>query len=158
MSQHVLTYKPLFIDALLGKRRVTGGLAFEHKLHPEWFDFSQDSLYYIDSYLLSVFAFYDELEEKQIENTIWAIGFYVGEVIRRHSEKAYQWKNWEEFFPHQKADIQDNYFQTMGTSAVLVTADNTFILPISRVIKFLKEGPENSLHFYASQEILTADV
>jgi hypothetical protein len=158
MNQHVLNYKATFMDVLLGKKQVPGGLAFEYKLQPQWFDFSLESLYYIDSYLMSVFAFYDELEEKQIENTIWAVGFYAGEVIRRQSDKTYRWKNWEEFFPKQNADLQERYFQTMGTTAVLVARDNSFILPICRVIKFLKEGPENSLHFFASQEIVTADV
>jgi hypothetical protein len=46
----------------------------------------------------------------------------------------------------------------MGTSAILVTEEETFVLPINQVIKFLQEGPENSLHFFASQEVETADV
>jgi hypothetical protein len=107
---------------------------------------------------LSVYVAREELDEKQVENTIWAIGFYVGEVIKRNADKGYQWKNWENFFPYQDTQLQDTYFQTMGTSAVLVAEDHSFILPINRVIQFFKEGPENSLHFFASQEIEPANV
>jgi hypothetical protein len=158
MKQQVLNYKPAFIQALQGKGNVAGGLAFEEKLNPQWFDFSLESVYFIDSYLLSVFVASDELDEKQVENTIWAVGFYVGEVIIKNSDKGYQWKNWDEFFQFQDTKLQEEYFLTMGTSAVLVAADNTFILPINRVIQFLKEGPENSLHYFASNEVATADV
>lgn len=158
MNQHVLDYKNTFLKALLGKGGIKDGLAFEETLNPEWFDFSPESLYYIDSYLFSVFVSYDTLEEKQIENTIWAIGFYVGEVILRNSDKSYHWKNWAEFFPFQDEHLQETYFQTMGTSAILVGEDKHFVLPIDKVITFLQDGPVNSLHFFASQEIEAASV
>jgi hypothetical protein len=158
MKPQVLDFKQVYIRTLQKKANVPGGLAFEEKINPRWFNFSMDSLYYIDSYLLSVYVAREELDEKQVENTIWAIGFYVGEVIKRNADKGYQWKNWENFFPYQDTQLQDTYFQTMGTSAVLVAEDHSFILPINRVIQFFKEGPENSLHFFASQEIEPANV
>ena len=158
MKKHVLDFKSLYINALLGKERVTSGLAYEEKIHPYWFDFNLDSLYYLDSYLISVFVSREELDEKQVENTIWAMGFYLGEVIRQHAEKKYTWKNWDEFFPQQDQKLQETYFQTMGTAALLVAGDNSFILPIDRVIEFVRKGPQNSLHYFASQEIETAEV
>ncbi len=158
MEKHVLDYKKVFLQALQGKGGVKEGLAFEETLEPGWFDFSLESLYYIDSYLFSIFISQDNLQEKQMENTIWATGFYLGEVIRRNADKEYQWKNWSEFFPYQKEEVQEMHFQTMGTSALLVDEAKQFILPIGQVIKFLKEGPANSLHFFASQEIETANV
>jgi hypothetical protein len=158
MEADVLHFKPVYIQALRGKQSVAGGLAFEDKLQAQWFDFSLESLYYMDSYLLSVFVAREDLDERKVENTVWAVGFYVGEVIRKNANKRYQWKNWSEFFPSQQDILQDTYFQTMGTSAILVTEEETFVLPINQVIKFLQEGPENSLHFFASQEVETADV
>jgi hypothetical protein len=158
MKPQVLDYKSIYLQTLQGKQRVAGGLAYEEKLQPHWFDFSLESLYYIDSYLLSVFVAREELDERQVENTIWAIGFYLGEVIKKHADKKYWWKNWDDFFPYQDAMLQETYFQTMGTAAVLVAEDKSFILPISRVIDFVRNGPENSLHFFGSQEVEPANV
>jgi hypothetical protein len=83
MKPQVLDFKQIYIRTLQKKANVTCGLAFEEKLQAQWFNFSMDSLYYIDSYLLSVYVAWEELDEKQVENTIWAIGFYVGEVIKK---------------------------------------------------------------------------
>jgi hypothetical protein len=153
MERHVLSYKNIFLKALTGKTAIMGGLAFRHNLNPARFDFSLDSLYYVDCYLFSIYVAKDELDETQVENSIWAIGFYLGEVIARHSPKGYQWKNWEDFFPSQSAKVQEAYFETMGTSAILVRGKRSFILPIDQVIRFIKKGPENSLHRFALSEI-----
>ncbi len=59
----------------------------------------------------------------------------------------------DEFFPSQKETVQETYALTMGTSAVLADASGHFILPIHQVIRFIQEGPENSLHFFSRQEI-----
>jgi hypothetical protein len=152
MNQQVLQFKEVYLKTLsreVAERKV----AFREKLNPEWFDFSLESLYYVDCYLFSIFASKDELDEQVVENSIWALGFYVGEVIRRNSPKGYQWKNWDEFFPSQKETVQETYASTMGTSAVLVDASGNFILPINKVVRFIQDGPEYSLHFFARNEI-----
>lgn len=153
MEKRVLTYKNAFLKALTGKATIIGELAFSHHLNPKRFDFTLESLYYADCYLFSIYVAKDDLDEKQIENSIWAMGFYVGEVIARNSPKGYQWKNWDEFFPDQDEKVQEAYFETMGTSAILARGGKSFILPIDQVIRFIKQGPENSLHFFARHEI-----
>jgi hypothetical protein len=153
MERRVLNYKNIFLKALAGKASIMGGLAFSYNLNPARFNFTLDSLYYVDCYLFSIYVAKDELDEKQVENAIWAMGFYLGEVIARHSPKGYQWKNWDEFFPYQSARVQEAYFETMGTSAILVRGRRSFILPIDQVIRFIKKGPENSLHHFAQVEI-----
>jgi len=153
MKKRVLTYKNTFLKALTGKATVMGDLAFRNKLNTNKFDFTLESLYYADCYLFSIYVAKDELDEKQIENSIWAIGFYTGEVITRNSPKEYQWKNWDDFFPYQPLTVQEAYFETMGTSALLVREKRSFVLPIDQVIRFIKQGPENSLHYFAQSEI-----
>jgi hypothetical protein len=153
MERHVLSYKNIFLKALAGKSAITGGLAFSQNLNPLRFDFTLESLYYVDCYLFSIYVAKDELDENQVENSIWAMGFYLGEVIARNSSRGYQWKNWENFFPNQSVKVQEAYFETMGTSAILVRGKRSFILPIDQVIRFIRKGPENSLHHFAQIEI-----
>lgn len=153
METQVLTHKNTFLKALAGRAELMGGLAFRHHLNPKRFDFTLESLYYADCYLFSIYVAKDELDERQIENSIWAMGFYLGEVIVKHSPKGYQWKNWDEFFSSQPEKVQEAYFETMGTSAILVRAKRKFILPIDQVIRFIRKGPENSLHYFAQVEI-----
>ncbi len=153
MLEKLIAFRDIYLSALRDESAVEGGLAFSEKLVPEWFDYSLDSLYYVDGYLFSLYALKEQIDEQQLQNSVWAIGFYVGEVILKNSVVKRGWQHYEDFFPSHSEKFQNHFPLTMGNLAVLAAEEGNFTLPVSKVIRFIEEGPENSIQLYASQEV-----
>ncbi len=72
-------------------------------------------------------------------------------MIRRRCAKRYEWVPHALFAlraPKAAQVITLGY----GTRALLMSDDGSVTLPVNKVLRFLDEGPENSVHFYASNE------
>ncbi len=112
-------------------------------------DFSYDSLKIVDQYLLEVRKTeLDKLSNEQFTRIVVRAGAYVGETIRRN-DKSKQW-NWVDFENAQK--INSKFFNDSEKSlsyAAVLTDGQQFTFPLNKVIKFLNNGEEDSLYFYA---------
>jgi len=110
-------------------------------------DLSIESLSNIDNFLEKI----REMELSDDEHLLVCLraGAYTGEVIRRRSESGINW-DWLDF---QTGSELSQYVASLGyhigTSAMLYGGDDRFVFPIAKVAKFLENGPEDSLEFYA---------
>jgi hypothetical protein len=76
-------------------------------------------------------------------------GAYVGEVIRRNTPPPREW-HWLDY---KTASARSPYVASLGmsaeTAAVLWGGGELFIFPAAKVGKYLQNGPEDSVKFYA---------
>jgi hypothetical protein len=113
-------------------------------------DYSLDSLKYIEDYLNSL------RDSKELEGNynliVLRVGAYLGEVIRNNSNKDYHWYDFETGTKLQP--IISDYGKSIATSAVLHSSksgDTTF--PINKVCKYIENGSDDSLVFFAQVTI-----
>jgi hypothetical protein len=112
-------------------------------------DFSLESLKVVDAWLAGLHeGGVDPNTEEAAETIIWT-GAYVGEVIRRNPKQPYRWQRYEDYIADKPENIRRAIPHTFGTQLVLVN-DSGMTLPINKVCRWLAEGPEHSLHFYAA--------
>lgn len=110
-------------------------------------DYSLESLKEINSYLEKVRN--TKGYEEHGFRVILRAGAYVGEVLRKNSKnKTF---NWIDFEQASKLD-QDiaGYGKSIQTAAILYDGDEGFIFPLAKVNKYLLNGSEDNLYFYAS--------
>jgi len=95
-------------------------------------DFSVNSLNIVDNILEEASEFYDEMNDKQKQNLISAVGSYIFEVARRNFGGKYFW--------YEKL-----------SQPILVTGQPDFevsILPFEKVKGRLENGKEDNIPFY----------
>ncbi|ENU29443.1 hypothetical protein F991_02674 [Acinetobacter sp. CIP-A165] len=119
-------------------------------LNPEKLDYSIESLKLIDTYLSGFRKTnLDQISHDQRFKTILRTGAYVGEVIRKN-DKNRQWY-WVDY--ETAKEINPDFFKdkdhSIGLAAVL-TDGESFIFPLNKVVKFLQNGEEDSVHFFAT--------
>jgi hypothetical protein len=115
-------------------------------------DYSIGSLTYLDEYLDVVTSRKAEVTGQDYTNTVLAAGCYLGEVIRRNTERNYKWVNYQEYFP-KYPKIANLVPEGLGSSAVLANDQGQMTMPINKIIRYIEEGPENNTKFYAEGEI-----
>ncbi len=84
-----------------------------------------------------------------MERVHFAPGAYVGEVIRIYTKAPRVW-HWLSF--KQAAECLPqiaSYGKSISTAAVLWNGEDGFILPLAKVDKYLRNGAEDSVKFYA---------
>ena len=110
-------------------------------------DFSYNSLKIVDQYLIEIRKIgLDKLSNEEFTRIVVRTGAYVGKTIRKN-DKSEQW-NWVDFENAQK--ISPEFFKDSEKSlayAAVLTDGQQF--PLNKVIKFLNNGEEDSLYFYA---------
>jgi hypothetical protein len=110
-------------------------------------DFSVESLRVVDDHLNVMRG--RSLQGKDMLCFVLRAGAYVGEVIRRHAAPGISW-HWIDY--EQAVAISPGLSQFgkgIGTVAVLWDGKKGFIFPLAKVGKFLQNGPEDSVRFYA---------
>lgn len=115
-------------------------------------DFGVDSLLAVDRWLAALreSGMDPTADDKAGDETMIRAGAYVGEVIRRCSRRAYTWQRHADFLEKQPS-LRTVLPYTFGTQ-FLLAAEQGMTMPINKVVRFLDEGPQNSLHFYAKAE------
>lgn len=110
-------------------------------------DYSIESIKHIDEYLLSIGNYNLELDNKIIPVVVRTAA-YVGESIRKNDHmKKWYWIDFEtakQKEPHFFNDIEDSL-----EFAAILTDGNSQAFPLNKVIKFLQNGKEDSLYFFA---------
>jgi len=122
-------------------------------LSKEKLDFSIESLTHVEEYLDHV--------RKQAHNgrpfqiLVLRAGAYVGEVIRRNARsKKWHWLDYKE--ASRLMPEIGKYQMTLETSAVLWETKGTLCFPLSKVIKYLKNGSGDSVKFFA--QVFTSEI
>lgn len=127
-------------------------------------DFTIESLGEVDAYLESRFrdAGGDEdtpvniasyVSQAEFAPLVFSLGTYCGEVIRKHTN-GYHWYEfgaWLELSPTAESILGRE--PNIGTHTLLGKPNGAFTLPLNKVVKYLNEGPSESLAFYAEAEI-----
>ena len=117
-------------------------------------DYSVESLKHIDSALQQLHGDLPDGDEakdlsaagEQVQFVTFSFGSYVGEVIRRRMSPAARWDGYESFSEKEK-----NLFgpeENLG-NAFYVRWQDGMTFPLSKVLKFLQNGSEDSTYFYA---------
>jgi hypothetical protein len=142
-----------FAEAFRGNVPGNGDIAFPDHLARDALDYSLDSLRVVDDYLTHLHDRNDELTELESNNTILWGGAYVGEVIRRNGSRPWGWIDYDDYMPHRtklKALIPE---RNICTCAFLASGPARMTMPLNKIARFIHDGSENSVHFYASCDI-----
>jgi len=148
LDQQMAEVAAFFSGTFQGSRDVL----FAERLERSKLDLSLDSLSSVDNWLDVLYqAKVDPNSEEASESIIWA-GAYVGEVIRANAKRSYTWMRYEDFMVTQPNNVRAMFPYSFGSQFLLVRGSGGMTLPINKVGRFLDEGPENNVHFYASAE------
>ena len=142
-------------DAFRGQSAIEGGLAFPESIDRGRLDYSIDSLFAIDRYLLCVHDHFDDIPVQAFCNTILAPAFYVGEVIRRNAfAMNYSWVTIRQ--SPRELDTTDRCW--IGPCAVTVLSSPTgrMCMPGKVVARVIRRGTKAiCVHRYAVSEVST---
>ena len=127
-------------------------IAFPERIDSKKLDYSFESLKAIDKYLEYLHKNNSTISQHEEINTIVWCGCYIGEVIKRSSEKVFHWENYHAYIERNPKLKQLISFGP-GTMVFLVDDRGAMTMPLNKVGRFIYEGPENNIHFYASGEL-----
>ena len=115
-------------------------------------DFGLASLGIVDQYLEMVRS--EGMEGELLVKFVLRCGAYVGEVIRQHSTEFRKW-HWLDYDTALGVDSRlVSLGKCLGTAAVLWDGEDGFCFPLAKVGKYLQNGSEDSVKFFA--EVLLA--
>ena len=125
------------------------------QLSADGLSYSIDSLAEINKYLDRVRV--DPRIQSVWNQVVLRCGAYVGEVIRQNS--ATQEYHWLDFKNATKIDQQtfEALGYTIGTAAVLYKAPSSFCFPLAKVEKYLLNGSEDDVQFFAQVVLAQED-
>lgn len=115
-------------------------------------DFSLRSLKHVDDYLHIVRPDFANLDQAQQFGVVLRAGVYVGEVIRRNDQKT-QWY-WVDYDTAValNPELFANFPRSIELAAVL-TDGNLFTFPLNKIMKYMQNGAEDSVAFYAEATV-----
>ena len=114
-------------------------------LNADRLDFSLASLEHVDDYLEAVHR--DLPDQEQLGYLALRTGAYVGEVIRRHAGQEYHWYDFKQ--ASKLSEFVKTLGVNLGTAGVLAVDAEHVCFPIAKVMKYLENGAEDSVHFFA---------
>jgi hypothetical protein len=129
-------------------------VAFPERLDRSQLDFSLDSLHVVDRYLTFLHENLPEQMGREWVNVVLWGGAYVGEVIRRHASRNYDWVAFEDWLSEHPEQVHFlGTEKSLELCAFLTPGGGGLTLPLNKVYKFLFEGPSESVWFYATAEV-----
>ena len=141
-----------FAALFLGQLPCDEEIPFVEKLDRSALDGSIDSLHVVDRYLSFVRDHIEQLTTADFNNLALRCGAYVGECIRLTWPESYDWCDYNDFMltrPDLKSMIPE---RNLGTCAMLTRGPHSMLMPLNKVLRYLYEGPENSVHNFAHCE------
>jgi hypothetical protein len=131
-----------------------GEIVHPERLKRDKLDYSLASLKVVDEYLMYLHEHRPEqMGRDGVKAVLWG-GAYVGEVIRCNAPREYNWVDFEDFireYPDTTRLLGDQ--KELGFCALLTAGGGGFTLPINKMLRFIHDGPEDSVYFYASCEV-----
>lgn len=121
---------------------------YKEYLKSEMFDFSLESLKYIDEYLNKLRKKVKLLTDEQFTKVILRCGAYCGEVIRLNSKIKFEWMTFDEAM--NIFEQLSQFGKSTLTYYVLTSNEgNSVTFPMAKVEKYLNYGMQESLYTYA---------
>lgn len=145
-----------FATFFCGRSQGQGEVAYLGQLDRAQLNFSIDSLKTVDQYA----TFLHEnrpmqigREQEWINAILWG-GAYVGEVIRRNAAREYSWIDFQDFIEEYPQTVHVlGQQRQIGFTALLTSGGGAFTLPINKLLRFIYDGPADSVWFYATCEV-----
>ena len=142
-----------FAAAFAGAFADAKSICSPSQLRRETLDLSLASLKHVDEYLTYLHRRKDKLDPDEWNSTVLYGGAYVGEVIRYETDNHYRWINYYDYMP-QHPDLQALIPERSTlTCAFIVDDNNKMSMPLNKIARFIDEGEENSVHFFAHCDI-----
>ena len=117
-------------------------------------DYSLPSLKVVDEYLKRLHTNRPEQMSREWNIAVLWGGAYVGEVIRRNAQRKYDWVKFDDFIREYPDTTRLLGAETqLAHCAVLTPGRGAFTLPINKMLRFIYDGPADSVHFYAECEV-----
>ena len=114
-------------------------------LEPVQLDFSLNSLRHIDAYLEQLMI--TPPEGHDFLRVVLRIGAYVGEVMKRQRPGKYHWITYDEAAKH--SDFVRGLEHSIASAAMLWYDNGSVLFPLGKVCKYLENGSEDSVYFFA---------
>jgi hypothetical protein len=109
-------------------------------------DYTIESLAHVDDYLDQMRK--RKLEDEAASKLVLRAGAYVGEVIRRNvKNKQHHWLDYKGAVKIN--EMVKDFGEDLGTAAVLWNGEDGLSFPLGKIIKFLENGREDSVQFFA---------
>ena len=108
-------------------------------------DFSVESLKHLDSYLEVLHS--ARPQQKDLVGVVLRCGAYVGEVIRKNSPNKMNWVTFQEAAKYSESAKRLGH--SLATAGILWTKDQKMYFPLAKICKFLENGNEDSVYFFA---------
>jgi len=150
-----------FAAYFAGGRDCDRPMAHSGLLKRDRLDYTVASLESVDEYLKYLHEHWHGQTGGEWDRAVLWGGAYVGEVIRRYAPRPYDWVAFDVFiraFPATTELLGSE--KTLAVCALLTrrgAARANFTLPIAKTLKFVVDGPEDSVHFYAVCEVRPSD-
>jgi hypothetical protein len=142
-----------FAEIFTGRIKAPTEIAFPEKLQRDALDYAFASLALVDQYLAYVHQHAAEMGESEWKPTVMRAGAYVGEVLRRASGNAWRWIDYEDYMP-QHPDLQEFIPErNAATCAFLHNEKGDMRMPLSKVARFIEEGPENNVQYFVGCDL-----
>lgn len=139
-----------FARAFIGQ--VTDGkeICIPAALDRDKLDGTVESLHEVDRYLLHLHEHQDQLDGEAWRITLLRAGAYVGEVIRHAApDGEFNWVDYDDYMPAHPELQRMVPQRTAATCAFLVRRNGGMSMPLNKIARFIDEGPENSVHYFA---------
>ena len=142
-----------FAAWFVGERNGDREIIHPEQLKRDTLDYSVASLNSVDEYLQYLHEQQPDESREWVHAVLWG-GAYVGEVIRRSASRQYDWVDFYAFIREYPGttELLGNQ-KELAFCALLTAGGGGFTLPINKMIKFIHNGPEDSVHFYAACEV-----
>jgi hypothetical protein len=129
-------------------------IVYPERLDRSKLDYSLASLKVVDDYLSFLHENRpEEMGREWVKAVLWG-GAYVGEVIRRNAPREYYWVDFDEFireYPDTTRMLGEE--KQLGFCALLTPGGGGFTLPINKMLRFIHDGPEDSVYYYSACEV-----
>ena len=147
-----------FATAFAGAVKDAKPICFPEQLCRKILDLSLESLKQVDTYLTYLHNHKDEIVNNFTNiSTVLYAGAYVGEVIRNETNNHYHWIDYDDYMPAHP-DLQALIPErTTSTCAFIVDDRGKMSMPLNKIARFIDEGEENSVYFFAHCDITHAN-
>jgi hypothetical protein len=138
-----------FARAFVGTVTSDREIALPEALVRDDLDGTLESLHTVDRYLQELHTHRHELTPLTWDTTVLWCGAYVGEVIRHTREGDFTWIDYNDYVLRRPEVKQLIPQRTVTTCALLIGPNHSMSMPLNKVARFIEDGPEHSVHFFA---------
>jgi hypothetical protein len=143
-----------FAGLFVGTIKDEQDIAFPATLNRQRLDGTIESLNEVDRYLVYLHENRRGIQDEEWRIKILRAGAYLGEVIRHAApDGEFRWVDYNEYLtsnPELQKVIPN---RTVATCAFLVRRSGAMSMPLNKIARFIDEGPENNVHFFASCDL-----